>query len=144
MGLLLDGQDVTAPDNWLLLKLRQELLKWNWCVMERFFRMVSNGELSTAIDRALAVDITRHMAEDKDINNILMLDWLLREIAGRHPKALGWVPDGPAAAALLNFQSAGDVKDADPNKSGFWLKLLIRQELCAFDPINRSIFSVSI
>ena len=84
------------------------------------------------------------MAENKNINTMFVLDWLLSQIAGRHPKALGWVPDGPAAADLLDFQSAGDVNDADPNKSGFWLKLLIRQELCAFDPINRSIFSVSI
>lgn len=144
MLLLRDGQDVRAAENWLLLKLRQELLSWNWWVMERFFRMVSNGELSTAIDRALAVDLTRHMVKNKNINTILVLDRLLRQIAGRHPKALGWVPDGPAAAALLDFQSAGDVNDADPNKSEFWLKLLIRQELCAFDPINRSLFSVSI
>ena len=146
-GLLRDEDDLNILENWLLLKVRQELLEWNWHVLERYFQMVANREISTAVDRALAIDVARYMSKNKTINSLVELEMYLNAVVNRHQEAFAWKPTNiHAENDLMRYYAPSSSAGigANPDSTGFWLKLKIRQELCAFDAFQPSAFTVSL
>jgi hypothetical protein len=147
-GMRHDGDPVgEGLENWLLLKHRQELLEWNWEVLLRFFQKLANGELSSAVERGLAMDVARRLSEDKNVNSVPKLQKFFETIMTQHERAFAWKPaDGNEQEVLkqvlkhdadLLERSMVSTPGVWLSLPGVWLSLKIRLELCAFDPINR-------
>ena len=139
-GMRNEGDNFEGSDYWLLLKHRQELLEWNWEVLLRFFQKLANGELSSAVERGLAMDVARRLSEDKNVNSVIELQELLKMTMTRHERAFAWKPANVKEQEALKkvFKHDGHLSHMDVDSTpGLWLSLKIRLELCAFDPINR-------
>jgi hypothetical protein len=140
-GMRYDGDPVGEEmENWLLLKHRQELLEWQWDVLNCFFQKLANGELSSAVERDLAIDVARRLSKDKSVNSMKELQELLKLTMTRHEGAFAWRPANVKEQEVLKkvFKHDGDLSDMSMDSTpGAWLSLQIRLELCAFDPINR-------
>jgi hypothetical protein len=135
-----EGDNFEGSDYWLLLRHRQELLEWNWEVLLRFFQKLANGELSSAVQRGLAMDVARRLSEDKNVNSVPKLQKLLKMIMTQHERAFAWKPADGNEQELLKqvLKHDGELSEMSMiSTPGGWLSLKIRLELCAFDPINR-------
>ena len=138
-ALYSDQDEHDISDVWLLLKHRQELLEWNCHVLRLFFQKVANGELSSAVERGLAIGMAQRLGKDKRVNSVTKLQKLLKMTMPRHEGAFAWKPANVNEQEVLKvFKHDGDLSDMSMDSTpGFWLSLKIRLELCAFDPINR-------
>ena len=139
-GFFSDQDKHDISDVWLLLKHRQELLEWNCHVLRLFFQKVANGELSSAVERGLAIDVARRLGKDKSVNSVTKLQKLLETHVGKHACAFAWNPEtvGQKDVLLKLLTHGGGIANVNMESSPeHWLFLKIRLELCAFDPINR-------
>ena len=108
--------------------------------MSRFFQKIANGELSSAVERSLAIDVARRLGKDKSVNSVMELEKLLKTLMGKHACAFAWNPETVGQKDVLQkLLTHGDgIANVNMESSPeHWLFLKIRLELCAFDPINR-------
>jgi len=129
------NEDRNIGSDWLMLKYRQELCKWHRTVLERFFRKIVDGELMSVVEKTLITNVNRQLARPKSITCVSELEQYLKSITSRYPGAFAWLPKHEERAALAKFHDDPEFCFMDMNMNenpGCWLKLKIRQELCAF------------
>jgi hypothetical protein len=108
--------------------------------LSRFFLKLANGELSSAVERSLAIDVARRLSKDKSVNSVMKLQKFLETIMTQHEGAFAWKPANGNEQEVLKqvLKHDGDLSEMSMiSTPGVWLSLKIRLELCAFDPINR-------
>jgi hypothetical protein len=129
------------------LKIRQALKECGRTVLQKFFETLANAEdpadPSSGVIKnpraGLAKDVLHHMSKDKAITGFNTLEILLETLMEGHSDAVAWKPEtGKEQEALMQYitgdcakfwiGTSGSAKALAP---GFWLKLKIRQELCA-------------